>query len=150
MKIFVIILFLFSVSACQVEVKSGSQLKVELQHINSAVSNTPYSALIKHLRVDAKAVDDDDSIVLHVFHAKVIETYRGDHHESISYQMVVEKDETIEIDEQPFIVTLCQSSDGYYWPGTGAAFSNKLQLIGSIKITVKKLAKKQTNFSDCE
>ncbi|MEH6814533.1 MAG: hypothetical protein V7677_18515 [Motiliproteus sp.] len=150
MKVFVIMLFLFAVSACQADVESGSQLKVELQHINNAVSNTPYSALIKHLSVDAKAVDDDDSIVLHVFHAKVIETYRGDHHESISYQMVVEKDETIGIDEQPFIVTLCQSVNGYYWPGTGAAFSNKVQLINSVKIAVKNLARQQTNFSDCE
>ncbi len=97
LKVKIIILGLLLVQSCSVNHDgiSGKISKEELtfimQTMKDVISTTPYSALILHTGVDVISVLDDKSVEKHIYHARVLETYRGQELENISYTMFVEK-----------------------------------------------------------
>ncbi len=123
--------------------------------IAESITNTPYSALIRITSVkvidlpDADKSDDFAEQKL-IYNADVIETYRGEETKNISYMMRVEKGEKPNFPKTPFIITLCKSKEGFYWPGVGANFSADNRLRALAKKTAKQTDDQQSYFSDCE
>tara|TARA_R110001583_G_scaffold8824_2_gene41692 strand:- start:277 stop:669 length:393 start_codon:yes stop_codon:yes gene_type:complete len=122
----------------------------EISYLKSAIVNTPYSALIKQTEVNVEVVSDDDSIVRIIISAEVIETFRGDEQEFLQYEMIVEKGERVDVESESMVVILCKQGGRYFWPGTGAMFSNNKIIIENIRNTVKTLDLRQVEFDDCE
>ena len=146
MKVLIFVLTLFNLSACMANNPSLS----EISYLKSAIVNTPYSALIKQTEVNVEVVSDDDSIVRMIISAEVIETFRGDEQEFLQYEMIVEKGERVDVESWPMVITLCKQGGRYFWPGTGAMFSNNKIIIENIRNTVKTLDLYQVEFDDCE
>jgi hypothetical protein len=146
MKVLIFVLTLFNLSACMANNPSLS----EISYLKSAIVNTPYSALIKQTEVNVEVVSDDDSIVRVIISAEVIETFRGDEQEFLQYEMIVEKGERVDVESRPMVITLCKQGGRYFWPGTGAMFSNNKIIIENIRNTVKTLDLYQVEFDDCE
>lgn len=103
----------------------------EREFLAKAIAQTPYSALVVHTRVDIAPIHNKsahpeaaDAVTeeRHIYHARVLETFRGKPASTIRYEMVVERGEGAEIDAKPQILTLCLGPRGLYWPGTGASF----------------------------
>jgi len=134
---------------------TDSEFLQQAKYMLKAFKDTPYSALIKITSVktiDIADIDPSDDYAEQklVYQAKVIETYRGKVSGELSYVMYIEKGDSAEYTEEPFIITLCQSMDGFYWPGVGASFSADKRLIDQAKKQVSKLDKKQRSFSGCD
>jgi hypothetical protein len=131
----------------------------ELAGLRKALTNTPYSALVVHTKVEilpmsAKPSSTAPADVVteerHVYYARVLETFRGASHASVRYEMVVERGEGAAIDSKPQIVTLCKDSRAFYWPGPGASFEGQAATISEARRVGKQLASgKSTSFSDC-
>lgn len=137
------------------QILSDSELLQQSSYLKKSLEDTPYSALIKITSIKTIDVPDDDPSDDYaeqklVFQAEVIETYRGSKRSELSYEMYIEKGESAERMEAPFIITLCQSKDGFYWPGVGASFSADKRLIELAKKQVSHLDKKQTSYSGCD
>jgi len=138
--------------ACQTStVKSANAELVDSQKqfLSEAVLKTPYSAVVKHTRVEVVELPEDKFSRKHIFYADVIETIRGQELQSISYTMLVERGEDAILDTEPVIITLCKG-DGYYWPGTGAQFSANKSLLKVANQNVKTVDSNQVYFSDCD
>lgn len=134
---------------------TDSEFLQQSKYMQKAFEHTPFSALIKITSVKTIDIVDDDPSDDYaeqklVYQAKVIETYRGRISSELTYDMYIEKGESAEFIEEPFIITLCQSKDGFYWPGVGASFSADKRLIELAKKQVSQLDKKQTSFSSCD
>lgn len=104
----------------------------------NAIGKTPYSALVVHTRVDIvplKAGVRSSADSAHyveertIYHARVLETFRGKSVHHIRYEMVGERGEAVVIDSKPQILTLCSGPRGFYWPGTGASFPAEQDLV---------------------
>lgn len=126
-----------------------------LQGLKNAISSTPYSALIIHTRVDIIPMpdtnpDDDYAEEKQTYHAKVLETYRGQQRKNISYTMTVEKGETAIIDKSPAVVTLCKSNDVFFWPGTGSKFPGTEEVTRTSRLTGQNIELNQQFFPFCE
>ncbi len=112
-----------------------------LESLRDAVAGTPYSALVVHTRVtkppppvrsanpknanSKKIVEEkDDDIDRYVYHARVLETFKGKAYATIRYEMIVEKGDGApdEVEKEPQLLTLCKGPSGFYWPGVGASF----------------------------
>jgi len=161
-KYILLLFMIFLTSACEagsnnIEAEkqlSDSEFLQQSKFMQKAFEHTPFSALIKITSVktidipDADPSDDYAEQKL-VYQAKVIETYRGSITSELTYDMYIEKGESAEFIEEPFIITLCQSKDGFYWPGVGASFTADKRLIELAKKQASRLDKKQTSFSGC-
>ncbi len=114
------------------------------------VQGTSFTAVVKHYRIDSFPIKNNDSsddcsekrIVLH---AEVIKQFKGIAKKNITYDMVVEKGESVILKKEPQIICLCLSDGTYYWPGTGSVFPVKEVLINKAK-EIK--ATKSINGSD--
>jgi len=96
--------------------KPQSEISPLIQELKKAISSTPYSALVTHTSVDIIPVpdpnpEDDYEEEKQIYHAKVLETYRGQKWKNISYTMIVEKGETAIINKSPAVITLCKSNN---------------------------------------
>lgn len=162
-KYTVILLLIFMTPACeggstdQVDTEKLTAKKFQQQsnYLLQALKDTPYSALVKITSVKTIDLPDDDPEDDYaeqklVYNADVIETYRGALSSKLSFNMYVEKGDSIGFDDEPFIITLCKSKDGFYWPGTGASFSADAKLLTLAKEQVSKLDKSQTTFNSCD
>lgn len=126
-----------------------------LQHLESVMKDTPYCALIQHTSVDIIPVpdpfpNDGDVEEKHIYHAKVLETYRGQKLKNISYTLVCEKGEETTIIKQPFIITLCADKEGFFWPGTGSDFEATQENLKTARRISKKLKSVKQSFPYCE
>lgn len=162
-KYILLLIMIFLTSACEagsnnIEAEnqlSDSEFLQQSKYFQKALEHTPFSALIKITSVktidipDADPSDDYAEQKL-VYQAKVIEVYRGRITSELSYDMYIEKGESAELIEGPFIITLCQSKVGFYWPGVGASFTADKRLIELAKKQASQLDKKQTSFSGCD
>ena len=146
MKVIIFIFTLFNLSAC---IASDTSLS-EIGYLKRAIVNTPYSALIQQRDIKTEAVSGDDSIMKMIISAEVIETFRGGEQKVLQYEMIVEKGEDVDVESQPIVVTLCKQGGRYFWPGTGAMFSNKKIIIENVRNDVKALDSHQVEFNDCE
>lgn len=134
---------------------SERDLALQADAIEQSVLNTPYSALIRITSVDSIQLPDDDpsddySERKDVYHADVLETYRGESVKNITYLMYVEQGESAEFSRDPFIVALCRSDDGLYWPGVGASFAADEKLVEIARKAGGQADRGQVVFSDCE
>ena len=98
-----------------------------LNALRETLLNTSYAALIQQQKVTVTPLDDPDpqddyNPSLHIYTARVLETFNGQHKNRISYRMRVTMEESTFIDPEPVIIALCEDKDGLYWPGTGSIF----------------------------
>lgn len=156
-KLLLILIFFFSACAghTQQNPLSENQFALQSEAIVDSISNTPYSALIRITslnKIDMPYTEkfDDYSEQKIICYADVIETYRGEIQKNISYVMYVEKGEEPNFPETAFIITLCKSNEGFYWPGVGAIFSADIRLRTLAKEISKQAENKQMIFEDCE
>ncbi len=154
-----VFIFIFFTSACtgytQQNAVSENQFSLQSEALVEAIANTPYSALIRITLVnpiDLPTTDNSDDYYDQkiIYHADVIETYRGNAKKNIAFTMYTEKGEELSFPQTPFIITLCQSNEEFYWPGVGAVFSADTRLRNIAKKIAKKADKTQLIFEDCE
>lgn len=144
-SILVLALCSSSTVASKAEHKEAQQLALD-----KAIAATPYSAVVQHTRVEVLAVTDDPTLSEHVYYADVIDPLRGEPASRIKYRMYVEQDEDAIVERTPVIITLCNDSDGYYWPGVGSQFNATKGLLQRAKDINKELDAKQTHFAHCD
>ncbi len=135
--------------------KPQTEISPLIQGVKNAISSTPYAALIIHTRVDIIPVpdvnpDDDYAEEKQIYHATVLETYRGQKRKNISYTMTVEKGEAAIINRSPVVVTLCKSNDAFFWPGTGSRFSGTEEVTRTSRLTGQSIELNQQSFPYCE
>lgn len=134
---------------------SADRFAMQSEALAASVVNTPYSALIQVSSVETIDLPDPDktddySEQKFIYHAKVIETFRGEAKKRISYAIYVEKGEAPDYPETQFIISLCKSDEAYYWPGTGALFSADSRLIHLARKFAQTTDGQQQTFEDCE
>ena len=154
-----LLIVVFFASSCTANTQqsaiSESEFIFQSNVIVKSITNTPYSALIRLTSIETVDLPDADksddfSEQQFIYNADVIETYRGEIKKTISYMMLVEKSEKADFSKVPFIITLCTSNEGFYWPGVGASFSADSRLITLAKKAAEQTDNKQTLFNDCE
>jgi hypothetical protein len=126
-----------------------------IQRLEESISGTPYSALIQYTGVDVSTVPDpypnDDNVEeKHIYHAKVLETFRGEKQENINFTLYCEKGEETSIDKEPVVITLCINSDGFFWPGTGSEFPATEEIIETARRIAQKVIFDERSFPYCE
>jgi hypothetical protein len=134
---------------------SDAEIHQQSKYMQQAFKETPYAALVEVISVKTIDIPDDDPTDDYeeqklVYQVNVIETFRGEKHSQLSYDMYIEKGDSEESGSEPFIITLCQSKDGFYWPGVGASFSADKRLIAIAKKQAKLLDNKQISFTGCD
>lgn len=150
---------IFFASACAAYTQQSSlpenEFSFQSEAIVQSIANTPYSALIRLISVEVIDLPDPDESdgfaeQKFIYTADVLETYRGEKTDRIFYIMRVEKGETPDFPGAPFIITLCKSKEGFYWPGVGASFSADNRLRALAKEAAKKADRQPRDFGDCE
>lgn len=126
-----------------------------IQRLEEFISNTPYSALIQYTGVDVNTVpdpypNDDYAEEKHIYHAKVLETYRGQKQENINFILYCEKGEETSIDKEPVVITLCINNEGFFWPGTGSEFPATEEIIKTARRIGQKVKFDERSFPYCE
>ncbi len=134
---------------------SQDEFSLQANIIAKSINNTPYSALVSIISKDIIELPDEDkfddfSEQKIIYHVDVLETYRGKERKKISYVMLVENGEKTDFQKTLFIITLCDSKEGFYWPGVGASFSDDSKLKSLARAAAKQVDNKQVAFSDCE
>jgi hypothetical protein len=152
---------LLMVSSCGVKQTTPSdkseqqRLALMMEALEGFVSNTPYCALIKHTSVDVVPVPDpypDDGYVeeKHIYHAKVLETFRGQQMENISYMTITEKGEGANISTEPTVITLCKDKEGFWGLGTGSTYPATEEVVKVARRIGQKVKSSKKSFSFCE
>lgn len=139
--------------ACQasaVSRLSQEQLAGQRAFLSEAIVATPYSAVVKHTRVEVIDMADGEFSSKHIFYADVIETIRGEERSNVHYTMFVEHDEEVILDNAPVILTLCIDDGEYYWPGVGAQFHVNQPLIQLAKSSALRTDTSQSHFEHCD
>jgi hypothetical protein len=134
---------------------TDEEIHQQAEYMRQAFKETPYAALVEVTSVKTIDMPDDDPNDDYaeqklVYQVNVIETFRGDKRSQLSYDMYIEKGDSVESSSEPFIITLCRSEDGFYWPGVGASFSADKRLIEIAKTQARQLDNRQEYFSGCE
>lgn len=129
-----------------------SELESFLIH---GVNNTPYAALIRNIRSTVEPLPDADTsddyaLERWTFTAEVLETFRGTTTKTVHYTVDTEKGESPNFGEAPFIILLCQSPEGFYWPGVGFNFPAGEREKTIVQSAAHKTEKKQQSFAECE
>lgn len=123
--------------------------------LSDAIANTPYSALVKQMKVERIAVpdehpNDDYAEDKLIYYANVLQTFRGPEAADIRYTMLVERGESYTISDKPVILTLCGSAQELYWPGTGSQFPGGRSFVSVAEASAKSADQAQTDFDYCE
>ena len=121
-----------------------------LEAIEDFISSTPYCALIQHTSVDVSPDPNDPHSEINIYHAKVLETFRGQQFRNISYILISDKGSDPTLVKQPVIITLCSVKDGFFWPGTGSMFEATEEVIKKARRIGQKLKFVKQPFPDCE
>jgi hypothetical protein len=116
-----IIVILFLIVGVIHSAIAQSVVSSELNGFIQAIENVHYLAKIKFTKVEVTV--QDDGLEKQVYFADVLDTYKGESHKNINYEMLVEQGEDVIFNSTPVYVALCLDSAGnYYWPGTGSEF----------------------------
>jgi hypothetical protein len=133
-----------------------------LEGLRSAIVGTPYSALVVRTKVEitslrprsakqSKGADDVVGEQRHVYHARVLETFKGKAYATLRYESFAEEGESVTLDTAPTVLTLCKNSRGFYWPGTGASFPADADVISEARRVAKQRVKPETaSHSQCD
>jgi len=157
----ILILGLLMVPSCSVKHVAATnkteqqRLALMMEALEGFISNTPYCALIQYTSVDVVPVpdpypDDDDVEEKHVYHAKVLETYRGQQLDNISYIETTESGEGAHISAEPVVVTLCVDKDEFFWAGTGSVYPATDEVIKAARRISQKVKSVKQSFTFCE
>jgi hypothetical protein len=116
-----IIVLLFLLVGVIHPVLAQNEASSELNGFIQAIKNVHYLAKLKVTKVEVTV--QNDGLEKQVFFAEVLDTYKGESHKNINYEMLVEEGEDVIFNSTPVYVALCLDSAGnYYWPGTGSEF----------------------------
>lgn len=149
----------FAQSAASTETVSRSAI---LESLRDAIAGTPYSALVVHTKVEIasqsvrsgkpkKGVEEEADEERHIYHARVLETFKGKTYPTIRYESITEKGEGVTLDSKPQVLTLCKGPRGFYWPGTGASFPADADILTEARRVAKRPAKSATeSHSQCD
>lgn len=124
------------------------------QALTSAIQQTPYAALIQNTDAQVTLLPDEDPADDYALQrwsitARVLQTYRGQHNNTIRYTVDTEKGEEPGLSKEPFIIVLCQSTEGYYWPGIGYNFPGGESEKLLAKEVAQQLDSSQQEFAEC-
>lgn len=124
------------------------------QALTAAVQQTPYAALIQNTQAQAEPLPDEDpqddyALQRWSITARVLQTYRGLQQDRVHYTVDTEIGEEPGLGEEPFIIVLCQTADGYYWPGVGYNFPAGEREKSLAVNAAAKVDAKQQKFADC-
>ncbi|MFZ1985092.1 MAG: hypothetical protein WAU91_11805 [Desulfatitalea sp.] len=126
-----------------------------MEALEYAISSTPYSALIQYTSDDVSSIPksypanelDEEK---HIYHARVLETYRGERQTNISFTLICEKGDGLINDEKPVVVTLCIDNEGFFWPGTGSEFPATKEIIKAAQRISQNVKFEKQSFPQCE
>ena len=130
-----------------------------MEALENAITDTPYCALIQYTSVEVVPVpdpdpNDDDVEEKQIYHARVLETFRGQHMKKISYMLICEKgeyaSEHASIVGKKSVITLCLDNEGFWYPGTGSKFPATEEVIKTAQRIGQRLNFVKQSFSDCE
>jgi hypothetical protein len=119
-----------------------------LRNLEDALRETPFSAVVQHLRVKVIPLGSDE--VKFVYDVRVIENIRGPKLKKLSYFAIAEKGEDPGLTKEPVILTLCKDQEGFYWPGTGAEFPRTKSARAVVDKLRPELSADQKVFEQCE
>jgi hypothetical protein len=118
-----------------------------LENLGNALRDTPFSAVVQHLRADEVPLGSDEVKV--VYQVRVVEHIRGPKLQKLSYFAVVEKGEDTSFTKEPVILTLCKGKEGFYWPGPGAQFDRTKSTSAVVGKVRPELSADQKVFAQC-
>lgn len=121
--------------------------------ISPLLSATPYSALIKEERISISSYegpDDDYYTKVKTITGQVLETYRGDVLDSVTFEWALENADDTTARPAPYIITLCKRNGMFYRQEVAADIKATPESIEAARALSLKLDSKQTNFSDCD
>lgn len=119
-----------------------------LKNLEGALRDTPFSAVVQHLRVDVVPLGSDE--VKFVYQVRVLENIRGPKLKNLTYYSVAEQGEDPGLTKEPVILTLCKDQDEYYWPGTGAEFDQTKSARALVDKLRPELSADQKVFEQCD
>lgn len=123
--------------------------------LSYGIRNTPYAALVRNLNATVEPLPDadaSDDYALERWHftAEVLETFRGADTDTIQYTVDAEKGEAPNFGDGPFIIMLCQSADGLYWPGVGFNVPAGKREKTVAQSAARQAEKGQQSFAECD
>lgn len=141
-----------------------------MKGLEFAIREAPYCALIQYTGVDVVPLPDDEPEASNqpippgvaiaakdekqIYHARVLETFRGQHLKKISYMFVCEKgeyaSEHVSIVGKTSVVTLCIDNEGFWYPGTGSEFPATGEVIKAARRIGQKVKSVKKSFPYCE
>lgn len=119
-----------------------------LEGVAQAVSETPFSAVVKPISYTTKeVVENHESVTVVV--AEVVTPVRGSLSPTISFVAVLNTDdEFVEVGEE-VLLAFCEYDDRLYFAGVGAVFSPTDEVISHAKLQTNGLSDTQTKFGYC-
>jgi len=119
-----------------------------LENLANALKDTPFSAVVQYIRKDVTPLEDDEVKV--TYQVRVLEPIRGPKLEKLSYFALVEKGDDTSLEKKGHVIlTLCKGKQGYYWPGTGAAFPRTKNARALVSKLLPELSHDQKTFGQC-
>ncbi len=156
MKLLLLAVTLFC-TACTAQ-DTDEPLAFALAAIHDNILSTDFSALVEITNAavqdhSSSTTDDHEALLVVIYKARVLESFLGNHADTILFTEYREKDEGLEsLSEGKIIISLCKEHDGtYYLPDIGyemPADSALLEKAREIKRLVKE--KKLTSHRDTE
>ena len=115
MKVIVIFLAAMINQAC------ANPNNAQQEFIAESVLNTSFVAVVSHKKLTKLSSNKNDGDEYELS-AEIISIISGRKQKVINYRMFVEPGEEVVLNQDPVILFLCESEEGYYWPGVGAEF----------------------------
>ena len=137
------------VAAQRVSPHAVAMTDEERQWLRKSIEATPYAALVVHTKAEILSIpsarrggESSDAMTdeRHVYHVRVLETFRGATYANIRYQMIANKGNSLEINSRPYILTLCKDGNVFYWPGPGASIEATPETIAEARHLSQQLA----------
>lgn len=153
-RILLLVVATVFMSACQAsgskEADSDSQSDFVGEALVDAVEQTHFSAVVRHVNVERKDTGSSDSEPVFLHRVEVREVFRGPEVESLTYELYAEPGETSAAPSEWVIITLCQGSNGFEWPGTGAIFPATEKLVEVARKAARDASPDQQAFTQCD
>ncbi|THB67667.1 MAG: hypothetical protein D6B27_04105 [Gammaproteobacteria bacterium] len=124
------------------------RLKYIMAVLPDFVSSANYCALIQYTSVEI-APHEIDYEEKQIYHAKVLETFRGPKYKNITFTTSTEVGDGTGINTTPVVITLCHNKEGLWGLGIGSEYPAIKEVIDATKKIVEK-TKDQKNFEYCK
>lgn|SRR5690554_3726007 len=141
-------------TACQASdpatTNSSGQPDYVAEALADAIEQTHFSAVARHLSTEHEDSETSDSGAVFLYQVEVREVFRGPPIESLTYELYTEAGETSSTPPDWLIITLCETENGYHWPGTGAIFPATEDLLHVARIAAQNVDPAQRSFEQCD